>query len=511
MDNKKAIVYLPKMGYATGEMPHLRKPPKNYMPGQNLYYLYTICKNLGYQTKVIDANWITDPLEKIVKFNADKLFITSTTPCFEDAINISTNLLERNYSGQIYIGGPHVNLNIEDRQFMLPKMKNVTYLNVKNSITTFEWIPKAFPGRSMFEVLGMPENDAKEYIIQRIQNENETPTIDNLEPYIFSLLKPESEWIKDTYHNPNIIPEMKNIEIRYSMITSIGCSNKCSFCGNPYTYQVNYKNERILRQILTEFKSNNINQVTVHDMFFFMSLEHARMVMKIFKELDMNFSIQTCLQNLEEELMDELAVAGVKKILIGVENPFSKTVDKKVKFDKLFRLLDYANTLKLKDCFKLSYIVGLPDMDYEIDLALIKHIIDNMDKRNIPLTNLQVNLYTPYRPEPDLTYIKYEEKDMTRNIMYQLQDRRIIYILFKLPYRYWGIFPVGIGNEFDFTKQMKLCDLIYNHIYKEFVNQYLQVRQDFLKDLETFYPKLMKFVPSFDESKNEKFDNCVAI
>jgi len=498
----KVVVYLPRMGYATGEMPHLRKPPKNYMPGQNLYYLFTACKNLGHQTKVIDGNWSSDPVKEILDFNPDKILISSTTPCFEDALNITEKLSETRYYGEIYIGGPHVNLNTSSREFLLPKSRNIIYTPIKSSFTTFDWVPQVFPEQSIFEVLGLPKDDAQKFILENI-NDKQILSTDELEPYIFSLFKPEFKWINDTYNPPDIVSTMQGVEIRYSIITSIGCSNSCSFCGNPFIYKINFKSEKVIRDILTEYKLNNINRLSVHDMFFFMSIKHAKMVINLFKEFNMDFSIQTCLENLNEELMDDLADANVKRVLIGIENPFSKTLDKKVDLNKVFRLLDHADKLKLQDCFKLSYIVGLPDISLANDLSLIRHIVTKIKKRNLPLTNLQVNLYTPYRPDPNKIYIKYEDKNPSN------KSKNTIFILTKLSYTYWGLLPVGIGSEKDLTIQMTLCDIVYNEIYSEFKVKYLQIREKYLNDLAKSYPDLINNIPSFQESLRTYYESLV--
>ncbi len=52
---EKVIVLMPRLGYTTGEMPHLRNPPKNDMPGQMLDDLDTACRNLGCGVKVVDS------------------------------------------------------------------------------------------------------------------------------------------------------------------------------------------------------------------------------------------------------------------------------------------------------------------------------------------------------------------------------------------------------------------------------------------------------------------------
>ena len=155
MSSSNVVVFMPKMGHTTGEMPHLRYPPKNWMPGQNLYYLYTACRNLGYPTKVVDANFAHDPVSEILSFEPAKILISTATPTFDGTLSAIAGLRERGYHREIFVGGPHVSLNVGFRDFLLPALEGVTYIPIVKSISTFEWVPRVFPGRSPFEVLGL--------------------------------------------------------------------------------------------------------------------------------------------------------------------------------------------------------------------------------------------------------------------------------------------------------------------------------------------------------------------
>ena len=152
------VIVMPELGLTTGEMPHVRFPPKNYMPGQALYFLYTACRNLGYFTHVVDANWSKAPTSRILSFQPSKIFITTATPTLTGTLKIIRELKQAGYSGEIYVGGPHVSLNFLLRNFLLADLtaeEGVTLLPTIKSTSTFDWVPIAFPGRSPFEALGM--------------------------------------------------------------------------------------------------------------------------------------------------------------------------------------------------------------------------------------------------------------------------------------------------------------------------------------------------------------------
>jgi radical SAM superfamily enzyme YgiQ (UPF0313 family) len=491
----KVGVLVSKFGLTTGEMPHLRWPPKNGLPGQNLYYLYSACTNLGYDTMVVDANWSSDPIGRLLEHAPDVVLISTATPSFAGTLDAIASLRARDYAGPIYVGGPHVSLNWGRRNLLLPDFSNVHYIPVIGSSSTFDWVPKVFSGRSMFEVLGRSEGEARRYISERLAAE-EVSSLSGapLDKYLFSFFEPSIEWMADTYHGDHIRPEMREVEIRYSMITSIGCSNGCSFCGNPYIYQPSFMAASTLRRLVHMYKRHDIHRVSLADMNFAMSRIHANMVMRTMREEEMKFSMQTCLEHLDDALLAELRESGLQKLLVGIENPVSRAVDKVVKFDRLYWLLDAAERNGLEGV-KLSYLVGLPGVSLDQDLALLDHVIKEVVSCGHPLCDLQVNLCTPYRPEANCEYVSYDPRLPPR------EHPQRIFLLDALSFRYWGSFPVAIADARALRDQMTLCDIIYDRVYTEFSDRYLEKRAEYCEDLRRHYPDLAAAIPTFDESR----------
>lgn len=157
------------------------------MPGQMLYYLYTACRNLGCDVKVVDVNWSKSPIQEVIDFRPDKVLISTATPTFEGTLDAVAELRGRGYTNPIFIGGPHVSLNAGLRDWLLPPLEGVTYLPIINSSSTFDWVPTVFPGRSQLEVLGMPEAEARRYVTERWARETgKEPNMARLDAYLFS-------------------------------------------------------------------------------------------------------------------------------------------------------------------------------------------------------------------------------------------------------------------------------------------------------------------------------------
>ncbi len=488
------VIVMPELGLTTGEMPHVRFPPKNYMPSQALYFLYTACRNLGYFTHVVDANWSKAPTSRILFFQPSKIFITTATPTLTGTLKIIRELKQAGYSGEIYVGGPHVSLNFLLRDFLLADLtaeEEVTLLPTIKSTSTFDWVPIAFPGRSPFEVLGMNTEAAQDYLKTEFERENGRKMAGRLEAYIFSYFKPTMAWMEETYSGSHVKEEWKNIPIRYSIITSIGCSKTCSFCGNPYIYRIGFKSPRIVREILEEYVAHGIDRISVHDMYFLMYKPHALEMMKIFRESEVQYSMQTCLDDLTEEWLEDLKDSGLQKFLVGIENPTSYTVGKKVEIEKVSWLLKVVKEKELEGV-KLSYIVGLPGVSIENDFALLQHIISEVTSHGHPLYDLQVNLYTPYRPEPKMLYLPYQKE--------QVMEENMVRLLTKLPFKYWGSFPVGFNSQEEFNRQMILCDVVFAIIYPDFVAEYLARRECYIQEIRHHYPELYSQLPSYEQS-----------
>lgn len=74
-------------------------------------------------------------------------------------------------------------------------------------------------------------------------------------------------------------------------------------------------------------------------------------------------------------------------------------------------------------------------------------------------------------------------------------------MLTRIPFSYWGSFPVGITSDRDLRRQMILCDTIYDVAYAEFLAPYLALRERYVADLRRAYPQLRSYIPSFAESR----------
>ncbi len=121
-----------------------------------------------------------------------------------------------------------------------------------------------------------------------------------------------------------------------------------------------------------------------------------------------------------------------------------------------------------------------------------QHIINEVTSQGHPLEDLQVNLYTPYRPELHTHYIPYGETAPT--------EGQSIFILTKIPYSLWGSFPIGFAQEEELRTQMILCDVTFEMIYTEFKDKYLEARELYLQELSRYYPHFDPFLPTYAES-----------
>jgi radical SAM superfamily enzyme YgiQ (UPF0313 family) len=464
-EKETVIILNPKYGYASGRMPHITKPTQFNIPVA-LKYLYSATKNLGYNAEVLDANASPGYLDLIRKKNPIKLLITSTTPNFGNVMNDVRTLRSKGFDNKIYIGGSHTSLNLSERNFLLPQLDNTTYVNTTSRATNFDWIPDVFPDKRPVDVLG-PD------VTSRL-----------LENNIFPLYDPEENWMTGTYRGDHVSEEFMRIKIRATLLTSVGCTNSCGFCSNPL-YEKGFKAISKVESNLIRLKELGIQSVSISDMYFFMKQAHSSNVLDLLKKHEFKFSMQTCLSSLNDQNLDKAATSGLETFLIGMENPFLSCGDlgKKVDSSRVQWVLDRARDKNL--WIMLSYITGLPSVKIQDDIKLINYIQDIMKRYKLHHTQVQANIYMPYRPSR-----------LTRPFAGQFdEDHSVEYILNGQEfYKFWGVMPIAFETGTDLFNRLRINDLIYQKIYPDFLNSYQELRKEFMDLVGSEYPSLMQHI-----------------
>lgn len=263
----------------------------------------------------------------------------------------------------------------------------------------------------------------------------------------------DNSWIAETY------PEHVRSALRYTVASSIGCTFKCHFCLNPMVYKINYKEPALLESEIGYLMENyGADAVSVADPYFFMRQSHADDVMSVMEMLGIRWSQQTCLVTLTPENLSRMAETGCRSVLVGIENFASGEIDKPVEVDNFEHVVAEAKGLGIS--VKPSFISALLDIDYDADVQQVHYIKSLIDRDLVPGHNIQSNIYSPYIPDS--------------------RDR-----LLDVPFRFWGVMPVTAQDKEHWTRNMALCDLIYDLVFPDTKERYAEVRAEYLDHLAT--------------------------
>jgi radical SAM superfamily enzyme YgiQ (UPF0313 family) len=417
----RIVIVFPHVGYCTGWRPHLATDVKNgatYHIAQAMTYLYSIARRYTPDVRVVDFNFgeREDNLRTVLDYRPDAVLISSTVNSYDSTRDLSSAIAEARPDVKLFIGGPAVSSNYFLRPELLKVEPNVEFAVTNKDI--FAWAKAVFGEDLELKFRGFE--------------------VDN-------------RWIRETY------PENVLDKIRYTTVTSIGCTYKCSFCLNPKVYRINYKDPEVLRREIAYMQETlGVDAVSVADPFFFMREKHAADVMDVMEERDIKWSQQTCLVTLTDENLERMAETRCTSVLVGIENFTSGEINKPVEVEQFEDRVSAAKELGIK--VKPSFISGLLDIDYDTDVAQIHYIRGIIDRGLVENNQIQSNIYTPYIPDA--------------------RDR-----LLDVPFRFWGVMPVTARDEEHWKQNLALCDLIYEQVFPETVPRYREVRAEYLDHL----------------------------
>lgn len=416
----RIVIVFPHVGYCTGWRPHLATDVKNgstYHIAQALTYLYSTARHYSNDVCVIDFNFrtATENIQKLLDYRPDAVLISSTVNSY-DSTKYIAHEVSRRCSAKIFIGGPAVSSNYFLRPDLLEVGVDCEFVVTNRDI--FAWTRQVFNADKGLQ---------------------------------FNTFRPDNSWIRDTY------PEEVRDKIRYTVITSIGCTYKCHFCLNPAVYKINYKDPEILREEVAYLQHEyGATAVSVADPYFFMRQAHADDIMNVLADREIPWSQQTCLVTLTDENLDRMANTGCTSVLVGIENFSSSEINKPVEVASFEDRLHRAKELGI--AIKPSFISGLLDIDYDVDVAQINYIRSIIDQGLVNNYQIQSNIYTPYIPDS--------------------RDR-----LLDTPFRFWGVMPVTARDEDHWRQNLALCDLIYEKVFPETQARYQEVRAEYLEHL----------------------------
>lgn len=285
----------------------------------------------------------------------------------------------------------------------------------------------------------------------------------------------------------------------FSMITSRGCYNSCSYCSvGAYTknYQFCKIRQRSARNIYEEIeclvKRYDIKYISFQDDLFLgpdtksqnRALELSKLLIN--SGIEIFFSIMCSVKSIKLETIKRLYQAGLRNIFIGIENFCDNALmcfNKRIDENDIIKAIDIIKQFKGIN-IEYGFIMYYPEMSYKEILINAKKLLD------LDLINLQsiTNKLTIYIGSD------YEEREIQEieiyndiyNINYEYRDRRINDFIIeckKFAKRYKTLeqklyslqFHSLINPSIDSSKVNRWLSMFRISIYKFVVNTYNKI------------------------------------
>lgn len=306
------------------------------MPPLGLFYLISVLKRAGIDSQIIDLG-----LGEMIPDGP--IFITGTTPQHNEMLKV-----KRNYT---VIGGPHASINYEKLS-------------------------------KQFELVVVGEG---EEIIEKIVKEMPTgiiyaPRIKNLDNLPF----PD----RTTAHKYNWKINGKKAT---TLVTSRGCTGKCSFCCKAVMNKGIYL--RSVQNIIDELvviKHFGFEAVMFYDDSIAINKERLINLCKSIERLDFVWRCFVRSDQVSEELFQRMAEAGCYEVLIGIEsgsNRILKNICKNETVEQHKNAVKWAKMAGIK--VKALMIAGLPGENWE-SIEESKNFIKEAKPDSLDVTILSV-------------------------------------------------------------------------------------------------------------------------
>ncbi len=368
---------------------HEKRPPLG------LGSLMSVTRNEGHKIFFIDnylepSSFIEEGF--LQKNNIDFVGIYANTICYRDTLRMFNEIenlrTKRLWNGKIITGGPHTSVALE---------------------TIPDFVDHVVQGEGERAILEIINSEVNKRIIRkhRMKDLDSLPfppwDIFNKLPYDYSC-----SWM--------------DIKPVFTMNTSRGCPFSCSFCsvgsiwGKQYTY---YSADRIISEI--EYLIRNFGAKGIYfreDNFTFNLNRTEEFCEKLIRvNINIHWACETRVDNMSEELVRLVSVAGCRALYLGVESGSQRILDrlnKKITVEQTERAINWCKKYNIRTY--CSLIVGTPGETFE-DYLLTKRLMDRLKPHaygfnvfvgipNSPLYNyvLENNLYE-YIDDVGLSYL----------------------------------------------------------------------------------------------------------
>lgn len=347
---------------------------------------------------------------ELAAFEPDIVGLTCLTPHVNSAKKILKIVRDHNPKLLTIIGGLHTTLNPED--FCMPEVDLVVIGPGKRTMRSIVDAYKEnirHPDFSKIPSLAIPVGDRLTFT-RRLAEMSRQELKD--EHYLY-YDKDEYFPNRDLTRRYNYIIEQNNLKVHY-INTSLGCTDKCSFCG-LWSFANGYYIPREVSSVIREIKTmDEYPVVRMVDSHTFGIIEHSRLLFEtlIKEEIHHGYIVDVRTDTVVKhpDVFDLAARAGVKVAILGFEATTDEELEKYNKKNTIANTVEAIGILHSVGIWCAGNYIINPDYDERDFDRVATFIMDH------PILFAGFTVMTPYPGTPQ--YEEMKDRIINTNLDY---------------------------------------------------------------------------------------------
>lgn len=358
-------------------------------PPHGLTYLAAAAREAGFEASILDAEALGLPgkevVERVLAAGPDVLACTAVTLSITSAAKIAAAVKEARPDIRAVIGGIHLTSMPEETMEAFPSFDYGVI--GEGEVTLREMLPCLRARGALGGVPGVIYREGGE--LARTPPRGYIKDLDSLPMPAWDLLPP----MKDFYYLP---PQSVRKPPSTSIITSRGCTGKCTFCDTSVFGHVcrAHSAEYVLEMLKTLRRRYGIGEVLFEDDNFMIFKKRLTALCALLHKENLGLS-WSCLARADMmksgDLMREMRLAGCWQVLFGIESGSQEILDlerKGITLEQIEKAVRLARKSGLRT--KGFIMVGHPTETPET----IRQTIDFI--RSLPLDDVSVTYFTAF-------------------------------------------------------------------------------------------------------------------
>lgn len=364
----------------------------------SLMYLAAVAEQSGWEAQILDIHDLKDPLPE-----ADIYAVTSSSPQWPITIELADRLASEHPGALRIVGGNHVSAEPTDAR--QAKFDLVVIGEGEIPLRRILSTPEAFKGDPDKLVYG-----------DRVED------LDSI-PFPARHLIDWSKYKRGIYWGKQLLSPA------VSIISSRGCPHNCVFCGSHVVFGRTTRFRSVANvvsevgQVIDQLGYHGFN---FHDDTFCLKRQRVIDLCREFSKFNIFWRCLTRADTIDEDLLDEMLLAGCRELLLGVESG-SDTVLKRIQ-----KGITAKQNLKAMKMIKKSGIqlktgimIGNPGETWET-VEETKKLL-----KECPPDFWSVSVFTPFPgsatwADPEKYGIKILTRDLTQYAMVGAQYKGIV-------------------------------------------------------------------------------------